>query len=182
MRNVRLPVTVTVGGTEYPINRNGDYEVILDILEVLEDEELTDAERAGTALSIFYDFHIPDNAQEAIDAMMVFINCGEEIKEKPNEKAPLMNWNKDFPMLVAPINKVIGYDVRSVPYVHWWTFVAAYMEIGECSFSSVVDIRRKRRDGEKLDKAEQRYYEENREKIDAVSGLSKQDMELLDDF
>ena len=90
--------------------------------------------------------------------------------------------NKDFPMLVAPINKVIGYDVRSVPYVHWWTFVAAYMEIGECSFSSVVDIRRKRRDGEKLDKAEQRYYEENREKIDAVSGLSKQDMELLDDF
>ena len=56
------------------------------------------------------------------------------------------------------------------------------MEISESSFSSVVNIRRKRRDGEKLDKAEQRYYEENREKIDAVSGISKQDMELLDDF
>ena len=49
-----------------------------------------------------------------------------------------MDWDQDAPLIVPAINKVLGGEVRAMPYLHWWTFVGAYMEIGEGVFSSVL--------------------------------------------
>lgn len=164
-----LPTEIEINGELYPINKNGDYEVVLDVLEVLSDKELAEQERAWVALCIFYNFNLPETEEglnTAVREMMRFINCGEEeTGNKPN-KRPLMNWNKDFPVLVAPISRVVGYDIRSVDYVHWWTIAAAYMEIGECTFQTIVNIRSKKQKGKKLEKWEQEFYNENRSKVD----------------
>ena len=76
---------------------------------------------------------------------------------------------QDFPMIIAPINRVAGRDVRALPYMHWWTFIGYYMEIGDCTFSTILDIRRKLRKHKKLEKWEREYYDENRELIDFKS-------------
>lgn len=182
MKNRRLQTNVEIDGKLYQINKNGDYEVVLDVIEVLNDEELTEQERAYVALNIFYDFNLPQNLQEAVNKMLEFINCGEaERNNKPNQK-PVMDWNKDFPMLIAPINRVVGYDIRSVEYMHWWTFVAAYMEIGECQFSNVVNIRIKKRKGKKLEKWEQEFYNENKAKIDLSVKFNLEEQEFFDNL
>nr|DAV57891.1 MAG TPA: hypothetical protein [Caudoviricetes sp.] len=186
MNNRFLPTEIVINDNVYPINQKGDYGVILDVLEVLDDKELTEQEKAYVSLLIFYNFNIPKEQEEiqiAVNEMLKFINGGEEPEqqEKPN-KRPLMNWVKDFPMLIAPINRVLGYDIREKECVHWWTIVSAYMEIGECMFQTVVNIRMKKQKGKKLDDWEKEFYQNNRQKVDAVNGYTDEEQELRERF
>ena len=65
----------------------------------------------------------PEHYQEAIRQCFWFINCGNE--EENRQKAPrLVDWEQDFPYIVAPVNRVCGQEIRAVPYMHWWTFGA----------------------------------------------------------
>ena len=43
-----------------------------------------------------------------------------------------------------------------------WTVLGAYMELGECLFSTVLGLRQKRAKGKKLEKYEQEFARENR--------------------
>jgi len=52
----------------------------------------------------------------------------------PKRKAKLADWEQDFPLIVNPVNRVLGYEVRDCEYCHWWTFLSAYYEIGDCLF------------------------------------------------
>lgn len=185
MNNRHLPTEITINGTIYPINQNGDYGMVLDVIEVLNDKELSDQERALVSLCIFYNFNLPETEDElktAVYEMIKFINGGEDDTHDQPGKKPLMNWNKDFRFLVAPINRVVGYDIRSAAYVHWWTVLSAYMEIGECMFQNIVNIRSKKQRGKKLEKWEEEFYNENRDKIDLGVDFSAEEEQYLKDL
>jgi hypothetical protein len=174
-----LPEEITIGDTSYPINKKGDYRMILDVISALNDETLSEYEKTYCALGIFYDFNIPHDTQKAADEMMMFINCGE-VDESAEKKPPVMSWEQDFKLLAAPINKALGYEIRAVPYLHWWTFIGGYMEIGECQFSNIVSIRNKKRKGVRLDKGEQEFYNENRAKVDLKVKFDNEEQDFFD--
>lgn len=90
-----------------------------------------------------------------------------------------MDWQQDFPLIVAPVNKVLGEEVRAMRYLHWWTWNTAYTEIGDCMFAQVVNIRRKKSKGEKLDKSEQEFYRKNRHLIDFQKQYTEQDEAVI---
>lgn len=177
--NWGLPKTAVVGGREYDIRT--DFRCILDIITALADPELDDQERAYVALTIFYpDFEkIPStDYQEAIKECFRFINGGKEDDDK--RKPPrLVAWDQDFPHIVAPINRVIGQDVRGLEYYHWWTFLAAYMEIGDCTFAQIVRIRNKLAKGEPLDKSDRKWYRENRQLVDIKKTYTAAEQDVL---
>ncbi len=185
MRSRRLPQAVEINGKTYPINHNGDYEIALDIMEVLKDKDLSESEKAYTALCIFYNFNYPQDAdglKKALDEVVNFIDCGAtENKEKPQSQRPLlMDWNKDFDMIADAIIPIIGYDVREAgKYTHWWTFVGAYNQIGEGPFNTIVSIRTKKQKHKKLDKWEEEFYIENREKIDLDVNFSAEEEQFF---
>ena len=77
-----------------------------------------------------------------------------------------MSWEKDFDIISSAINKNNSEDIRAVPYMHWWTFIGKYMEIGESVFSTVVSIRDKLQKGEKLEKWESEFYSHNKNRVD----------------
>ena len=168
-----LPKTVSVGGREYSIR--SDYRAILDICEALTDPELTNEEKAEVLLYIFY----PDLAdipvedwQEAAKQCVWFIYCGET--ERHQRSAPkLMDWSQDFRYIAAPINRVLGKEIREMEYLHWWTFISAYYEIGDCLFAQIVRIRSLRAKGKPLDKADQQWYQENRELVDLKTSFTE---------
>lgn len=188
-----LPETVEVDGMTFHIRNKCDYKMVLDVINVLNDKELESQQQAEVAVMIFYEdwektFDITDETKlknvvsELIKQMMIIINNGEETNENDAHKPILMNWEKDFKLLVAPISRVLGYDVRTKDkYTHWWTFLAGYMEIGECTFSNVVSIRKKRLQNKKLEKYEQEFYMENRAMIDlpVETNLTQEEAELL---
>lgn len=73
-------------------------------------------------------------------------------------------------------------DGRGKDYLHWWTFLSAFMEIGECTFNTYVGIRDKLRRGKKLDKFEQKLYNENRDKIILKKKMDSTTQALLDEI
>ncbi len=189
MAGYDLPTEVTVGGTEYAIR--SDYRAVLDVMQVIADPDLTDGERATLALAIFYpesDSMPVRDLQEAIWRMYWFIGGGEEPDGKRRPR--VMDWDQDFALIAAPINHVLGYEVRSVPYdydknvdgLHWWTFLAAYREIGDCTFAQVVAIRKKRMAGKKLDKREQQFYSDNRDLVDLKRKETEEEAKLFEEW
>lgn len=170
----KLPTFLRVGGRNYKIRT--DYRAILDILAAMNDpdilepdmsEEEINAERIMTMLQILYiDFESMPTSDwnEAAEKAKEFIDCG--IKDDGAHKPQLIDWEQDAPVIVPAINKVCGKDVRSVKYMHWWTFLGYYMEIGECTLATIVSIRDKKRRGKKLEKWEQEYYRNNKKLID----------------
>lgn len=184
-----LPTSVNVGGIDYEIRT--DFRAILDILEAVEDPDLSEQEKAAIMLDIFYFSpdctEIPtDYIQEAIDKCAWFIDCGEE---SPNDKKKpkIMDWEQDFPYITAPINKIVGCDIRGIPYdpetnqggLHWWTFMSAYYEIGDCTFAQIVRIRSAKAKGRKLDKSDLEWYRQNRHLVDFKKTYSEVDQDIL---
>ena len=170
----KLPTSLNVGGTDYKIRT--DYRVILDILAAMNDSDILDpgmtedekqAEKVLTMLQILYidfDRMPPSDWKEASEKACEFIDCG--IRDDGTPKPRLMDWEQDAPIIVPAVNKVCNFDVRSVKYMHWWTFFGYYMEIGECMLSTVVSIRDKKRRGKKLEKWEQEFYRNNKHIVD----------------
>ena len=173
-----LTTSAKIGGKEYDIR--SDYRAILDILEVFNDVELDNEQKVLTALAIFYPefLEIPNELlNEAVKQMMDFINCGDDGDNRKRLK--LMDWEQDFQYIVAPINRVIGKEIRSLEYLHWWTFISAYYEIGDCLFAQIVRIRNLKAKGKRLDKQDQEFYKENKRLVDIKSKYSETEEKLL---
>lgn len=173
----KLPTSLKVGGTDYKIRT--DYRVILDILAAISDPDILEpgmtddemhAEKVLTMLQILYiDFdRMPmSDWTEAAEKACEFIDCG--LRDDGAPKPRLMDWEQDAPIIVPAVNKVCNFDVRSVQYMHWWTFFGYYMEIGECMLSTVISIRDKKRRGKKLEKWEREFYRNNKHLVDLKS-------------
>ena len=174
-----LPKRLDVCGTTYEIR--SDYRAVLDICTAFSDFDLTDQEKALVALQIMYvDFENmpPVHYEEALKQCLWFIDLGEE-EQQTTSKLKLMDWEQDFKYIVAPVNRVAGQDIRSVEYLHWWSFIAAYYEIGECLFAQIVSIRSKKAKGKQLDKSEQEWYRNNRHLVDMKQKLSESEKEIF---
>ena len=174
--SVSLPTTLEVGGKEYAIRT--DYRVALDIFLALTDIELDDTEKALEALEILYIDEIPvEHMQEALDKCYWFLRSGED--EREQQQPQLVSWEQDFNMIAAPISKIVGQDVRGMEYLHWWSFLSAYMGIGDCLFSQVVAIRDKKARGKSLDKADREFYRRNRDIIEIKKKTTEAEDEIL---
>lgn len=176
-----LPTSVEIDGKKYKITNKCDYRVVLDVISVFKQEDVEMRYRIMTALSIFYeDLSECKDVNKAIEEMMKIVNNGEEEDITKADEQPIMDWEHDFQLLAPPISRVLGYSVRdSEHYTHWFDFIGAYMEIGECTFSNIITIRSKRKKGEKLEKWEEKFYRENRNMIDLPFNLSPEDEEFL---
>ena len=98
-----LPASVEINGNDYAIR--SDFRAILDIIEAINDPELTDSDRAEAVLRIFYPQfeEMPQRDYErAIDRCIWFINCGNEEDRPENKPERLNKWNKHAPDLPAP--------------------------------------------------------------------------------
>jgi len=183
--NYTLPTTAEIDGVEVPIRT--DFRVCLEIIEALNDADLDDSDRSAVALALFYpDLDAVHNYDEALLQCLIFLDGGRE--RNYNKKSPrLMDWAQDFDRIIAPVNRVLGYEARAVPYdaeantggLHWWTFLAAYMEMGnKCLFSQIVNIREKLKRGKKLDKEERAWYNRNRDLVDLKTQYTEAEKEI----
>ena len=183
MAGYDLPTTATIDGVEYGVR--SDFRAALDAIAVMGDPDLDEGTRAALVLRIMFAdvMDLPRDAlREAMQWVLWFIAGGEERKEGAAPKPRLMDWEQDFPLIVGPVNRVLGYECRSCEYLHWWTFLSAYSEIGDCTFAQVVSIRKKRATGKKLDKADQQFYKEHREMVDLRRRVTAEEAEILRDW
>ncbi len=158
-----LPKTAVIGGEEYQINT--DFRDMLEIIDTLTSGNSPIQIRWEIAVRLFYDRPIPlEYHIDAIKVMIDFMNYGEKQGSKKDGK--LIDWTLDATTIIGDVNKVAGFDVRSVPYIHWWTFLSFFNGIGEGQLSTLVSIRWKLLKRKKLENWEQEFYMEHKAQVD----------------
>ena len=162
MTGFELPREINVGGKDYAIN--ADFRDILEVISYLNQNTW---DSVYVAVALFYNSYETIQVHEyteAVNKMLLFINCGEEADNQPAVR--LIDWEQDKLAIVSDINKVAGCEVRALPFCHWWTFISWFNGIGDGQLSTIVAIRNKIRKGQALSAWERQYYSNNRRKID----------------
>lgn len=169
-----LPKALNIAGSSYDIN--SDFRVMLRIYEAFGDPELTDREKLYICMKLLYaDYEsIPrEHFQEAAEKAYWFAGGGD--MPQSSSGAKVMDWVQDQQLYFPAVNKAVGYEVRAVTYMHWWSFIGAFSEIGEGLFSQVINIRSKKAHGKKLEKYEQDFYSRHRELIELKRKYTKEE-------
>ena len=193
-----LPEALTVGGEDYSIRT--DYRNILDIFEAFQNHDLSDVEKWEVAIYMMFEcFSCYDDAFEAAEAGFLvegeenefpideaikqiswFIYAGQP--EKQVLEQPTYNWTQDEQMIFSAVNKVAGRETRELEYLHWWTFLGYFNEVGEGTFSFIVGIRNKLNKGKKLEKHEKEFLSHNKELVLMKKQLTKEEQEQEDAY
>lgn len=171
-----LPTSLRVGGVDWQIR--SDFRAILDILKYFSDPEYEPDEQWEICLTILYvDYeNMPDHLyEEAATKAIEFIDMG--IKDDGRRKPHTMDWEQDAPIIIPAVNRTLGKEIRSLEYLHWWTFMGAYMEIGESLFSQIVNIRHKKQSKKPLDQWERDFYRNNKGLIDLKEKYTQEELE-----
>lgn len=178
MNAYKLPTSLEVGGFCFDIRT--DYDVILDVLDDLNNPDYEPDEQAEImGIAIFPDWdNIPDELkEEALAKAADFIDMG--MKPEDTNRPRLMDWQQDAPLIISAVNAVSGFDIRTVSHLHWWSFLSAYMGIGDSLFSAVISIRAKKARNEKLDKYERKFLSENYNMVALQTHYSENDKEMM---
>ena len=176
-----MPESAEIGGVTYKIR--SDYRCILDICAALEDPELEEQDKAVAALVIFYpdlDQMPQERYEEALRWCYWFIDGGRTWADRKGPR--LVDWEQDFPCIAAPVNRVLGREIRGPEPLHWWTFLGAYQEIGDCLFAQVVRIRDRRARGKPMDKQDREWYRQNRKLVDFSKKYTSAEEALLKEW
>lgn len=179
-----LPEALTVGDEEYPIRT--DYRNVLQVFEAFQDPDLTQEEKWIVAIYLLFEnFSCADDVLEAaqdgfnlVEAMKQiswFISAGQP--EKQVLEQPTYNWTQDEQIIFSAVNKVAGRETRELEYLHWWTFLGYFNEVGEGTFSFIVGIRHKLNKGKKLEKHEKEFLSHNKELVLMKKPLTKEEQE-----
>jgi hypothetical protein len=174
----RLPTALNINGIDRAIRT--DFRVALLIFQAYNDPELNDQEKARVMLECLYEdmWSIPaTDHQEAHDKAIWFLDGGkyQDSDSKYQSSKKIIDWEQDEQMIFSAVNKVAGKETRAVEYIHWWTFLGYFNEVGEGLLSTVISIRQKKNKGKKLEKYEQEFYRENKALIDIKTRLSAEE-------
>ncbi len=178
-----LPEVLHIGDAEYHIRT--DYRNILQVFEVFADPDLEKWEKwAVTIYLLFECFHSIDEVLEAIQSGFDVEEAGREISsfisagasEDRPDVMPVYDWKHDEQMIFSAVNKVAGMEIREIPYMHWWTFMGYFNEIGEGVFTFIVGIRSKLNKGKKLEKNEREFLVHNRDIVRIEKPKTKEEL------
>ena len=163
-----LPISIFVNGQDYPIRDRGDYRMVIDCFNALQDETLTQNERIYASLIIFLqDMNTIEDIAQLPDMvgvykeMIRFFNCGQDNIIGTQVNFKIIDWNEDSTIVCSAVNKVANTEIRALEYLHWWTFMGYYMAVGESVLSTVVRIRHKIATRGKLEDYEKKFRRDN---------------------
>lgn len=182
-----LPLTVTIDGNEHEIRNKCEHRTILDCLVAYNDLRLPDELRVKCATTIFYkNIDEIENKFEAAKEMLRIINIQDKTKENTQQDTEMpikiINWKKDYHLIAPPVSRILGYSVRDKNrYTHWYDFIGAFNEIGDCYLTQILNVRLKRKKGKRLNELETEFYRTNKKDIDLPMEMSDEEKEWLDD-
>jgi hypothetical protein len=140
-----LPETIDISGEIYKIN--SDFRTCLKIIMAFEDETLTGYEKQIILLSNLYQT-VPANTQYAISQANLFLNGGKSDSDEGGDGSPrLYSFIKDANFIFAAFRQTHGIDLQKAD-LHWWEFLALFMDLGgETTFSNLIGLRKRVKNG-----------------------------------
>lgn len=139
-----LPTAIEIDGIEYDIN--SDFRSCLRIILAFEDSSLAAFEKQMILLENLYK-DVPDNLEQAIKKGIKFLDGGKEEKTNSKLQPRTYSFEKDAPFIVAAFKQTHGVDLETSD-MHWWKFIALFMDMGgDTTFSNLVSLRKRVKTG-----------------------------------
>jgi len=140
-----LPNSIEINGREYGIN--SDFRFCLSTILAFEDEELAFAEKQQIMfVNLFQE--IPEDLQEASVRALWFLNGGKDESSAESEGMRLYSFSKDANFIFAAFRQTHGIDLQTIDYLHWWSFMALFMDLGQnTTFCELINLRRRVKTG-----------------------------------
>lgn len=162
-----LPTEIIIDGRGYAVN--ADFRSCLKIILAFEDNELTPQEKQIVLLSNLYK-KLPRDTRQAVEQANWFLNGGK-VQEEETEPLRLYSFERDASFVFAAFKQTHNIDLQKDD-LHWWTFLALFMDLGQdTTFCQLVGLRKRLATG----KATKEEREAAREMGDLVW------VEVLDD-
>ncbi len=163
----------------YPID--SDFQTGIQILQALEDEELTEQEQIGVALSLLFlqedkdgnPLPFPD-AQTAAEGLVWFLTDWNHDKNKTGDKEKVTDYDIDQWRIYSAFRKHYGINLNT-DKLHFWEFMGLLSTLPECAYTRVIDIRAKKITS-KMGKDEKKAYTE----LKKVYALEQKDGQYTD--
>lgn len=158
-----LPDTVLVNGVEYPVRT--DYRASLRTILAFEDDTLTMQEKQAIAVKNLF-LKLPGNTRGVVEAALLFLNGGASPKDAGEEDKPrLYSFGKDANYIFAAYRQTHRIDLSTAD-LHWWTFLALFMDLGsDTTFCQLTSLRKRVKTG-KASKEERQIAREMGEAFD----------------
>lgn len=160
-----LPLAIEIDGIEYEINSG--FRSCLRIILAFEDNELADAEKRMILLNNLYKT-MPHDITQAIKKGIRFLDGGKDSgngESNGESELRLYSFEQDASYIMAAFKQTHGIDLDAVE-MHWWKFLALFMDLGsETTFSSLVSLRKRVKTG-KATKEERAVAREIKETFD----------------
>ncbi len=145
----QLPRAIEISGREYPIR--SDFRDCLRIILAFEDNELTVMEKQLVLIDNLYQECPPkDDLRKALELGLRFLDGGGEGKDEGTSEPAmrLYSFRKDGDFIYSAFQQTHGIDLEAIEYLHWWKFLALFLDLGnETTFCSVVGLRKRVKTG-----------------------------------
>ena len=143
-----FPESLTVDGVNYAIDT--DFRDVLRVILAYEDETLTQFERQLILLNNLYGDRIPRNTTDALERALWFLNGGKDAQQPQDTEETqtrLYSFSKDANFIFSAFRQTHGIDLQKTS-MHWWEFLALFMDLGsETTFSSLIGLRKRVKSG-----------------------------------
>lgn len=134
------PHFVSIRGEKIAIKT--DYKTALRCFDVINDENISDLERALAVVYILYGY-IPDDEliSDYLDKAQKFLQCGESKEEQDGKEAD-MDFNIDRKYINASFMSDYHIDLEQSPNMHFWQFCELIQGLTDkCVLSRIRHIR-----------------------------------------
>lgn len=144
------PSSVNIDGVEHTINCDHRTSILFEM--AIKDPELSEIDKLFTALSLYYD-NIPDNIEEAWNAILWFYTLGEldgKVDEgdsninnsppKPKEEE-IYSFEHDGDYIFSSFLYAYKIDLANEE-LHWWSFMKLFNTLPEDTImKKIIEIR-----------------------------------------
>lgn len=169
-----LPLEAEFGGRRYGLQ--ADFRNILKIFGVLQGA-YPEYIRWRIAAGLFYQPALQEaDMEQGLQYLAQFL----QPEGVSGSGGRLLDWQADAGPIIAGVNAAAGQEIRSLPFVHWWTFLSWFHAMPPGELSTRVAIRQKRQKGQRLESWEQEYYRENKQVVDLKPVYSAEEREEID--
>ena len=142
-----LPYAVEIDGREYPIAT--DFRDCLLVILAFEDPDLTDTEKMVVLLGTMYKAP-PHDLKQAAELAVKFLNGGEvaDSEDGPASSGRLYSFSQDANLIFSAFQQTHHIDLQTVKTLHWWKFLALFMDLGQhSSFCQLIGLRERIKSG-----------------------------------
>lgn len=123
------------------IKINTDYRVALACLRAIDDEEITDVERAFAVISLLFGAETEiENIEEALKKASYYLCCGKK-QDNLNHEI-VMDFEQDEEYIRTSIRTDYNINLNDIEHLHWWEYNELIHGLTEqCILSKVIGIR-----------------------------------------